>query len=206
MRNVITTKVKPGILTCDAFPRAKGRHEVICSLVRPDGSVSFASHGIWPSKEIAMEVAKDVQKLWKNPYPQVCKKCGAKIYGVLTPVKCPKCGKPWEDKNPKNKKLLALATVLPFIPPNPIRYVDGYKWGKHGKAYKSRKKAVRQMRAAFASGYRSNPIKSIMSLAALYLIIDGVASLIVFRDQPAFPNQAVRVGRTVIGLYLLGKG
>lgn len=37
----------------------------------------------------------------------------------------------------------------------PIRKVKGgYKWGKRGKTYKSRKKAVKQMRAAFASGYK----------------------------------------------------
>jgi hypothetical protein len=29
-----------------------------------------------------------------------------------------------------------------------------YKWGKSGKAYKSKKKAVKQMKAIFASGYK----------------------------------------------------
>lgn len=37
----------------------------------------------------------------------------------------------------------------------PIRKVPGgYKWGNHGKVYKSRKGAEKQMRAAFASGYK----------------------------------------------------
>jgi hypothetical protein len=31
---------------------------------------------------------------------------------------------------------------------------NGYKWGSHGKTYKSKKKAVKQMKAAFANGYR----------------------------------------------------
>lgn len=36
----------------------------------------------------------------------------------------------------------------------PIKHVaGGYKWGNHGKTYKSRQKAVNQMRAAFANGY-----------------------------------------------------
>lgn len=29
-----------------------------------------------------------------------------------------------------------------------------YKWGSHGKTYKSKKKAVKQMKAAFANGYK----------------------------------------------------
>jgi hypothetical protein len=37
----------------------------------------------------------------------------------------------------------------------PIRKVKGgYKWGKHGKVYKQRAGAVRQARAAHASGYK----------------------------------------------------
>lgn len=37
----------------------------------------------------------------------------------------------------------------------PIRKVKGgYKWGRRGKVYKSRKKAARQARAAYAHGYR----------------------------------------------------
>jgi hypothetical protein len=37
----------------------------------------------------------------------------------------------------------------------PVRKVKGgYKWGSRGKVYKSRAKAVRQGRAAHASGYR----------------------------------------------------
>lgn len=30
----------------------------------------------------------------------------------------------------------------------------GYKWGKSGKVYKSRKKAIQQMMAIFANGYK----------------------------------------------------
>lgn len=37
----------------------------------------------------------------------------------------------------------------------PIRKVKGgYKWGKSGKVYQSRVGAVRQARAAYASGYK----------------------------------------------------
>jgi hypothetical protein len=31
---------------------------------------------------------------------------------------------------------------------------DGYQWGFHGKKYKSKKKAIKQMKAAYANGYR----------------------------------------------------
>jgi len=37
----------------------------------------------------------------------------------------------------------------------PVRKVKGgYKWGKRGKVYKTRKAALRQGRAAYASGYK----------------------------------------------------
>ena len=37
----------------------------------------------------------------------------------------------------------------------PIRKVKGgYRWGTHGKVYRSRAKAARQARAAYAHGYR----------------------------------------------------
>lgn len=37
----------------------------------------------------------------------------------------------------------------------PIRKVKGgYRWGTHGKVYRSRAKASRQARAAYAHGYR----------------------------------------------------
>lgn len=37
----------------------------------------------------------------------------------------------------------------------PVRRVKGgWKWGRHGKVYKSKAKAERQARAAYASGYR----------------------------------------------------
>lgn len=31
---------------------------------------------------------------------------------------------------------------------------SGYKWGTHGKTYKTKAGAERQMRAAFANGYK----------------------------------------------------
>ncbi len=62
------------------FQEAVGRKQVM----RPD-----VKRTIW-------------DKLKGNPFPQICANCGAKIYGVLTPVFCPKCRKPWkETKNPK---------------------------------------------------------------------------------------------------------
>lgn len=37
----------------------------------------------------------------------------------------------------------------------PVRKVaGGYKWGSHGKVYKSKAKAARQGRAVYASGYK----------------------------------------------------
>lgn len=37
----------------------------------------------------------------------------------------------------------------------PVKKVKGgYKWGGHGKVYKTRAGAERQMRAAFANGYK----------------------------------------------------
>ena len=37
----------------------------------------------------------------------------------------------------------------------PVRKVaGGYKWGTHGKVYKSKAKAARQGRAIYASGYK----------------------------------------------------
>lgn len=42
----------------------------------------------------------------------------------------------------------------------PIRKVkSGYKWGKSGKVYSSKKKADAQGRAIFASGYKSKGSK-----------------------------------------------
>ena len=40
----------------------------------------------------------------------------------------------------------------------PIRKVKsgGYKWGKHGKVYPSRKKAAEQAAAAYANGYKGD--------------------------------------------------
>lgn len=42
----------------------------------------------------------------------------------------------------------------------------------------------------------------ILTLCGIYLIIDGLVSLYVFRNQ-AWYAQAVRVGRTLIGIILL---
>lgn len=37
----------------------------------------------------------------------------------------------------------------------PIKKVKGgFKWGNHGKVYRRRKGAIRQMQAIFASGYK----------------------------------------------------
>lgn len=37
----------------------------------------------------------------------------------------------------------------------PIRKVSGgYRWGSHGKVYKTKAGAARQMRAAYAHGYK----------------------------------------------------
>lgn len=42
----------------------------------------------------------------------------------------------------------------------PIRKVKGgYKFGVHGKTYKKRSDAVRQMKAIFAHGYKEQPTK-----------------------------------------------
>lgn len=45
----------------------------------------------------------------------------------------------------------------------PIKKVKGgYKWGKHGKVYKTRAGAARQARAAYAHGYRGKQIMNII--------------------------------------------
>tara|TARA_B100001123_G_C15126273_1_gene953449 strand:- start:351 stop:482 length:132 start_codon:yes stop_codon:yes gene_type:complete len=42
----------------------------------------------------------------------------------------------------------------------PVRKVKGgYKWGSQGKTYKSKKGALRQARAAYASGYKNKKKK-----------------------------------------------
>ena len=42
----------------------------------------------------------------------------------------------------------------------PIRKVKGgYKWGGHGKVYKSRKGAAKQAAAAYANGYKGKSKK-----------------------------------------------
>lgn len=48
-------------------------------------------------------------------------------------------------------------------------------------------------------------IQAMVALMGLYLIIDGVASIAVFIDQPWYCH-AVRIGRLLIGLVLLGYG
>ena len=44
-----------------------------------------------------------------------------------------------------------------------------------------------------------------LQLLGVYLLIDGIASLIMFKDQALFPNQTVRLGRTLIGAYLVAR-
>jgi hypothetical protein len=47
----------------------------------------------------------------------------------------------------------------------PIRQVKGgWKWGRHGKTYRSRKGAERQAQAAYASGYREQMERLIQRL------------------------------------------
>lgn len=42
----------------------------------------------------------------------------------------------------------------------PVRKVKGgYKWGKRGKVYPTKKQALKQARAIYASGYKSNKRK-----------------------------------------------
>ena len=109
MKNPITSKVN-GTLTCEAFPRGRGRYEVVCSYLKPTGELSFASHGIYPGKEAALEVAKEVAVAMRRNPLHVCYFCGAKIYGVGKPVFCPACKKPWREKNPKK----VYRTIMPF--------------------------------------------------------------------------------------------
>ena len=175
----------------------------------------------------------------------VCGHCGTILYGAtITPVKCPKCGRPWKEKNP-------------------IRKVEGgWQWGYHGKVYPTREQTLTQMRAAYFAGYKGKnptlvvPIKSkkqmehlyraqsqlskagvtfdtgtqlvkpverhweldwslkgarirnpnktnsLLKFLGLYLVADGAYSYYIFRDQP-IQNQLARIGRGLIGLYLL---
>lgn len=76
----------------------------------------------------------------------------------------------------------------------PIRHVSGgYKWGNHGKTYKSRQKAINQMKAAFANGYRGesyvtekvvdvNP-RTLSSVPGLKFVVHHVAKLKYFSLQ-----------------------
>ena len=69
MRNLVVGTIK-GKLTCGAFLRPRGRYEVVCSHIRPTGDVTFASYGIYPDRDTATEIAKDVireAKRSKNP-------------------------------------------------------------------------------------------------------------------------------------------
>lgn len=68
MNNPVTTKVPQGILTCEAFPRPRGRYEVVCSLVKPGHDATFASHGVFPGIEAAQERIKEVAK-WMRSNP-----------------------------------------------------------------------------------------------------------------------------------------
>lgn len=43
------------------------------------------------------------------------------------------------------------------MPTKPVRRkgkIIGYRWGKHGKVFKSKKKAIKQGQAAYLNGYR----------------------------------------------------
>lgn len=43
----------------------------------------------------------------------------------------------------------------------PIKKVKGgYKWGNHGKVYKTKQQAIQQMKAAFAAGYKEGDIEN----------------------------------------------
>lgn len=70
---------------------------------------------------------------------KVCYYCGARIYTPYKLVKCPKCRRPWREKNP-------------------IRHTrEGWFWGGRGP-FRSREKAGQVARAAYAGGYRGrNP-------------------------------------------------
>jgi len=37
-----------------------------------------------------------------------------------------------------------------------VKVKGGYRWGKKGKVYKTKAKAAKQGRAAYASGYKGN--------------------------------------------------
>lgn len=68
MQNPVKAKVD-GLVTCDAFPRGRGRYEVICSYVHPrTKEITVASHGVFPGKEAALYRAQEVvQWMRKNP-------------------------------------------------------------------------------------------------------------------------------------------
>lgn len=74
----------------------------------------------------------------------------------------------------------------------PIHKTDGkFQWGNHGKKYKSRQKAVNQMRAAFANGYREsvneevkdNPAKQVAGVPGLKYLTHDVAGIKYFSLQ-----------------------
>jgi len=57
----------------------------------------------------------------------------------------------WTDGQPRTLRFQQPGEDL-----MPVRKVKGgYKWGQHGKVYKTKAGAQRQARAAYASGYKS---------------------------------------------------
>jgi len=103
-KNPITRHVN-GKLTCDAFPRGRGRYEVVCSLVKLDGTVTVASHGTLPGRAAATErIGEVISAMKKNNPLHVCSYCGAKVSSVGKPRFCPVCKKTWRGTNPLTKK------------------------------------------------------------------------------------------------------
>jgi len=59
---------------------------------------------------------------------------------------------------------------------NPIRRVPGgYKWGKHGAVVPTHAGAVRQAQAAYAHGYRGNPLEQDVVKVIGWWLLAGVA-------------------------------
>ena len=49
---------------------------------------------------------------------------------------------------------------------------------------------------------KKQTIKNIEIIFGIYLILDGIVSIIYFKEQPVI-NHLARVGRALIGLYFL---
>jgi len=62
--------------------------------------------GLAVGKKIEKQLVKSINNAIENiekAYPKVCPNCNAKIYGVIEPVKCPKCKKPWQAPEVKKQ-------------------------------------------------------------------------------------------------------